>query len=103
MEIYLAHPAVHGGVETRLDGARLIGELQERHVQLVVPATMYGTMNTIFDAQGPRTASMRLRVVRATDQVTATLIIERITRHIDGGATMRLNTTGPVHREGPAA
>ena len=91
------HPAVYGGAEARLDGARLVGRFDGGRVQLVVPATMYSTMNAIFDAQGPRTPPMRLRVERETDRVTATLLIEHIARTIDGSATIRLKTTGPVH------
>ena len=101
MEIHVTHPAFNGGVETRIDGARLLGELQQRSVRLVVPADLYGTMNAIFNAQGPRTEPMKVRVVQDTVQMSATLLIETITRHGDGGATMCLNRTSPVHREGP--
>ena len=64
MEVYLTHSVATGGVERQLDGVTLLGEFKQRRVQLVVPAALFGTMNTICNAQGPRTEPLRMRGVR---------------------------------------
>ena len=97
--VYVKHPAVNGGVETQLDGVRLCGTLGSS-ITMTVPPAAYGTMTAIFNAQGPRTSTMTLRVVRDTDQAIGNWIVAESRRRSDGGADLILRATGPIV-EGP--
>ena len=88
--VYVTHPNVNDGVETRLDGVSLT--VQDGSISMAVPPDVYRTLNAIVP--GPRTPPLRLRIVGEADERIADWVLTGSRRLDGGGAELTLRATG---------
>ena len=94
--VYVAHPDVYGGVETRLDGVRLSGT-RGSSITMTVPPDVYRTLNAIVP--GPRTSLLTLRIVLEADETIGDWVIAASKRLPGGWADLTLHATGAIRTE----
>lgn len=93
--VYVTHPDLNDGVETRLDGVSVT--VRGSYISMIVPPDVYRTLNAIVP--GPRTPPLRLRIVREVDETSGDYVITASPRLPGGGAELTLRATGAIRTE----